>query len=118
MENIARKKYEEIIGKSVFVPGLVIKPEKPWLGASPDGAFINDDGNLKLVEIKCPFSARESDVIDVPFLDKDHHLKKSHQYYTQVQIAMYCCSATTCDFFVFSPKDYKLLTVEFDQDFV
>ena len=118
MENIARKKYEEIIGKSVFVPGLVIKPEKPWLGASPDGAFINDDGNLKLVEIKCPFSARESDVIDVPFLDKEHHLKKSHQYYTQVQIAMYCCSATTCDFFVFSPKDYKLLTVKFDQDFV
>ena len=63
MEETARKKYEEIIGKSVFVPGLVIKPEKPWLGASPDGAFINDDGNLKLVEIKCPFSARESDII-------------------------------------------------------
>ena len=118
MEDIARRKYEEITGKSVFVPGLVIKPEKSWLGASPDGAFINDDGNLKLVEIKCPYSAKESDNIDVPFLDKEDQLKKTHQYYTQVQLAMYCCNASACDFFVFSPKDYKLLTVPFDHDFI
>ena len=91
MEETARKKYEEITEKSVFVPGLVIKAEKPWLGASPDGAFINDDGNLKLLEIKCPYSAKDND-IDVPFLDKEYQLKKTHQYYTQVQLAMYCCN--------------------------
>lgn len=37
-------------------PGLIVHPEVPWLGASPDGFLldtITDD--LLLLEIKCPF---------------------------------------------------------------
>ena len=37
--------------------GLVIRPDYPWLGASPDGIILEGNG---LVEVKCPFSCRSS----------------------------------------------------------
>ena len=118
MEPVARKKYEEVSGHEIFVPGLVIKPEKAWLGASPDGCFIDENSNLVLLEIKCPFSAKDDENIIVQYLDKDDNLKKSHAYYTQIQLAMYCCNAKECDFFVFNEKTFKLSRVHYDEQFV
>ena len=35
--------------------GLVVNPDEPWLGASPD-ALLPEEGGI--VEIKCPFPCR------------------------------------------------------------
>lgn len=51
-EDAARRLYCERTGEEVAEYGLVIHPEHPWLGASPDG--VTRSG--KLVEIKCPVS--------------------------------------------------------------
>ena len=117
LEPIARKRFEEIVGCPIFVPGLVIRPAKPWLGASPDGAYLDENGQLKLLEIKCPVPKDGKDIFDVTFLDKNYELKRSHDYFTQIQVAMYCCKAKECDFFVYSPDKYKLLTVKYDHGY-
>ena len=36
--------------------GLVVHPDHPWLGASPDGIL----DATKLIEIKCPFKSSTS----------------------------------------------------------
>ena len=44
--------------------GLVIQPNIPWLGASPDGKVI-DNFNVPsrgLIEVKCPFTKRDCDI--------------------------------------------------------
>jgi putative phage-type endonuclease len=51
-EDIARRIFCERTGEEVAEYGLVIHPDHPWLGASPDG--VTRSG--KLVEIKCPVS--------------------------------------------------------------
>ena len=92
-----------------------------WLAASPDGLVYdpstdNPDG---LVEIKCPFRAVDTSLLDLctkPELktsnfcleyksDTGHfRLKRSHHYYYQVQGQLHVTRRTWCDFFVWTPR--------------
>ncbi|XP_025194234.1 uncharacterized protein LOC112593869, partial [Melanaphis sacchari] len=56
MEIAARKKAEETMNFTVKPCGLFIDTEFPYLAASPDG-LIGEDS---VIEIKCPFSARNT----------------------------------------------------------
>ncbi len=49
-EEVARQIYQQMTGETVHEFGLLIHPEHPWIGASPDG--ITSSG--KVVEIKVP----------------------------------------------------------------
>ena len=117
MESSARKKYEELSGNEaqVFVPGLVIKIDEPWLAASPDGLVLDQNDNFKLLEIKCPFTCKEKN-IDVKYVENGK-LLESHPYFTQIQLQMYCCQAKETDLFVYSSVDYKIIPVKYDADF-
>ena len=116
LEKSAREKYEEVSGNKVFVPGLVIKIEEPWLAASPDGLVLDRNKNFKLLEIKCPFSCKEKN-INVKYVENGK-LVESHPYYTQIQLQMYVCQAKQSDLFVYSSVDYKIIPVKYDADFV
>jgi hypothetical protein len=68
--------------------GFFIKPDYPFLGASPDGV-IDDE---YLIEVKCPFSGRNENVLPgkpFPFLHRNSHgevsLKQTSNYYSQIQ---------------------------------
>ena len=118
-ENKARSAYIAHLAEasrhaSVSSCGFVIHPTECWLGASPDGISVEGDESV-LLEIKCPYLAKEQSLLD---LARDHKpfclgineegslsLKSSHAYYTQVQIQMYCASVRFCDFIVWSPSD-------------
>ena len=65
--------------------GFTISEDTSYLGATPDGICI-DNGEIKLIEIKCPFS-RQIDGC-VPY-----------GYYTQMQLQMYVCDVENCLFF-------------------
>lgn len=41
--------------------------------------------------------------------------KKSHIYFTQCQILMYCCSLKYCDFFIYS-EHFKLILMVVNRD--
>lgn len=90
IEHIARDQRETKRGVATKTCGLFVDKDLPFLGASPDG-LVEDD---KIVEIKCPYSARDMSVNDgikekkITFwkIDKDSKvtLNKRHWYY-QVQ---------------------------------
>ena len=66
------------------------------IGASPDGLLRHKTYNEKwpghgIIEIKClPSQANQKiDLDKVSYLDKDHKLKRSHTYWTQIQVHNY-----------------------------
>ena len=116
MEPKAKEKYKSLTLSEVIDSGLVVKTGQPWLCATPDGIVKDENGDILILEIKCPSSCLDKN-INVPYI-VNNELKKSHQYYTQVQLQMYCCNLKKAHFFVYSNCDYKLLTVERDEAFL
>jgi putative phage-type endonuclease len=74
--------YRHMFGVRVHDFGLLMHPDHPFIGASPDG--INEHGVM--LEIKCPYR-RELDGT-VPT-----------QYYMQMQLQMEVCGLDDCDYF-------------------
>ena len=91
-----------------------------WLVASPDGLLYDPsaDDPLELLEIKCPFLARDTSVKDLCqkssfFLtdtDETYHLKPKHNYY-QVQGQLHILRPSWCDFVVYTPHNSQTLVI-------
>ena len=50
--------------------GLLPQPDWPFLGATPD-SVVCDNGQTGLLEIKCPFGARDMTVVQAAETIKD-----------------------------------------------
>ncbi|XP_060560650.1 uncharacterized protein LOC132720513 [Ruditapes philippinarum] len=118
-ENVARKHYERFMRKShpgltVKKCGLLVTPDYPHLGASPDG-YINCthcESHNGLLEIKCPSSLSwrmktpEECATDSKFFcvlrDGKVTLKQTHNYYYQVQGQLGISGRKWCDFVVWT----------------
>ncbi|CAN7998161.1 unnamed protein product [Ixodes pacificus] len=122
--------FEVKVGASVVQVGLLVHNQQPWLCGSPDGLFATGEGTV-LLEIKCPHSIKDSAVIDstaevtfVKYLVYEEGrlcLRRTHKYYTQVQVLMYCTSAFNlgeCFFFVYTSVDSVIGAVERDNIFL
>ena len=128
MESSARQKFEEITGYKLKEVGLVVRPGFEFFGASPDGLFINEDGELCTFEAKCPFKCKDMN-IDMDYLEKvvvedddgirnqKTVLKKKHAYYKQVQLQMFVTQSKESHFFVYSSVDYKHVIVKYDEKY-
>ena len=112
-ERNAIEMYIKKTGHHVHDCGLVVNPKFPFLGATPDGK-VCDNGKTGLVEIKCPYSARDLNIREAVTLPKfclkendDHEivLKSDHNYFYQVQGQMMTSAAPFCDFVVYTRKD-------------
>jgi putative phage-type endonuclease len=103
-EDHAIEKYSELRGKKVLSFGLLIHPEHPWLGGSPDG--ITTDGIL--LEVKCPLR-RKIVMGEVP-----------HHYLSQVLLNLEITGLETAHFIEYiPPKDnepYVINIVEIQRD--
>lgn len=111
-EDIARDEYirikAEVCGRdnvSVRETGLVINPERPWMGNSPDG-IITLEQEEGLLEIKCPFKQTFYSPDPVP-----------DYYYAQIQGTMGNLGLPWCDFVVWTPNGTQVTRVEFDQPY-
>jgi hypothetical protein len=95
-EDIAREAYETATGSTVLTCGFYVSKNCAIFGASPDGLIDQRSG---LLEIKCPYSLRNENLF---LLDPSRKspfftvlapgvlkLKRTHQYYFQVQLQMY-----------------------------
>lgn len=107
-EKIALHLYEELNGTHVNECGFFIDYEKPYLGASPDGLI----GERGIVEIKCPQvagnmspkdAARKKVVKFMDILNDKLHLKRTHNYYFQVQGQLHITKREYCIFIVWTP---------------
>ena len=115
-------------GISVKSSGLVIHPEHHWLAASPDGLVTDPSAPdpLGLVEFKNPYKFRQMTLRDAANVAKGYclaestnglRLKRSHQYYYQVQAAMFCTKARWCDFVVRTNVDLHIERIPWDPQF-
>jgi putative phage-type endonuclease len=103
-EDIAIEKYSKIKDKEVFSFGLLIHPEYPWLGGSPDG--ITKDGIL--LEVKCPLRR------------KIVHGEVPEHYKSQILLNLEICNLEMGHFIEFVPgktdEDYEINIVEVPRD--
>lgn len=119
LEPEAISRYENMFHVKVTKCGIVVSVDKPYLGSSPDG-LVGDD---TVVEVKCPYSARNMLVTPqtVPYL-KQHgtelKLDSKHDYYAQVQAQMWVTERSMCHFVVHTFKDTKVCMVPVDNSFI
>lgn len=101
--------YSEVTGNLVFPCGLVVNPNAPHLGTSPDRKVIDRMGSYGLLEIKCP---SKENIKDCPYLmrqtDGSYTLKESHAYYYQIMGQLGLTDMPWCDLFVMCAEDYHL----------
>ena len=101
--------------------GLIVNPLYPHLGASPDALVECSCCGQGIVEIKCPFSAKDSHPAKLhefknSFLNK-FGLNRNHKYFTQVQGQLAVCQKRYCDFIVWTPKGMLVERIEEDPNF-
>ncbi|XP_060803394.1 uncharacterized protein LOC132902430 [Amyelois transitella] len=119
-EALAREQLECHLKKPIRSCGLFIDQNLPFLGASPDG-LVEDD---KIVEIKCPYAARDLSVDDaiktkkILFwkISKDGNtvLNKRHDWFFQAQGQIHIAQRKTCIFAVWTNVDMKIEMIEED----
>ena len=87
-------------------------------GATPDG-LVGDDG---ILEIKCPYKPSNHSFILLNNTASD--IKKNrHEYYIQMQTALWATGRKWCDFVSFDPrfapkKQIVIVRIERDNDFI
>ena len=83
--------------------------EYPRFGASPDGLVTCSCCGDGCVEIKCPYTLKDtsSEIKDISWLTLNdqgkYELKKNHPYYFQVQCQLFLSGRRYCDFVVWCP---------------
>jgi len=89
----------------------------PFTAATPDGK-IYENGQSGILEIKCPFSVRDTTIAEVLadiqeqdfFLqinDKNIELRQNHMHWFQVQVS---CWSQFCDFVTYTRQDMKIVS--------
>lgn len=102
--------------------GLLIDTKKPFLGASADGIQGYTCCGKGTMDIKRPFKHKDNMIgeaakSDRTFcLDDNLKLKRSHKYYTQVQMQMFISRVQFCDFIVYTSKDMIINIIPYDQE--
>lgn len=106
--------------------GLVVNPSFSYLAASPDGKICmnNETGVL---EIKCPYSARDLTILDavqsipnfcLKLVDGSLALPKSHEYFYQIQGQLMVTGALFCIFVLYTKKDFYVEKIPVDIEFI
>ena len=107
--------------------GLVVSSTNPWLAATPDGWVDDPQASPRrgLVEFKNPYNSRNLLLSDAITKKKctclvnnegNLSLKRSHQYFYQIQFAMYCTKTKWCDFFICAKNSHGE-RILYDDDF-
>lgn len=122
-EDVAIERLQIVTRMTIQKCGMFVHLEHGFLGASPDGLVAGEDA---IVEVKCPFSARDLTIGDavqekkIDYLQENagmYSLKPSHSYYYQVQGELEITGRSTCYFVVWTSKDFLILTIKRDSDF-
>lgn len=124
-EKKARQLFIKKKGLHVHDCGLCVNPEYPYLGATPDG-IVCDDGKCGIIEIKCPYSARDMNIeesLSLPGFcleEKDGKicLKNNHAYYYQIQGQLMITGVDFCDFIVYTRKEMHIERINQDVAFM
>ncbi|XP_077078678.1 uncharacterized protein LOC143731948 [Siphateles boraxobius] len=114
------RQYSDLCDVSVIQCGIIIHPDAPHLGASPDAKFFNPK------ETK-PFGLAEVKSCDVENVAQVKHqitlkgqtcLKKSRKYYYQVQGQLTVSGLQWCDFITDTRTDFTVERIFRDEEII
>ena len=104
--------------------GFYVSLKHPYLGASPDAVVECKCCGKGVVEVKCPFSAREDVFSKLVEQNRSFclencgsgklRLKKLHEYYYQCQLQMFVTNRKFCDFVVWSETELHIERLTLD----
>ena len=103
-----------------------IDTEISWLASSPDRVIYDQDEVQGVLEIKCPFSAREMTPLHAAqklpsfpcqVISGNFSLKINRDYYCQVQGQLAITHAQWCDFCLYTPHGFSIEWITFDESF-
>lgn len=98
----------------------------PQVGASPDAIVRCTCCGKSCIEIKCPSKHKNCTILSacssdgnfcLQLVDGQVHLRKDHQYYSQVQTQIFVTDSAYCDFVVWTLKDCVVLRITPDTEF-
>lgn len=106
--------------------GFIISTETPYIGATPDSVVSCDCCGEGCVEVKCPYSVRDSPVSDIAShknsslasINGKLQLKRDHDHYFQVQTQMYVTEYAYADYVVWTNQGLFVERVTFDIDLI
>ena len=109
----------------VVPSGLIINPELPWIGASPDGMVTCTCHGDGVLEIKCPYNSKDCSLSEscedssfclVMGEEGVKTLKTDHKYMYQVQAQMHVAEVSYCDFIVWTQHNQEVFTQRIPYD--
>ena len=108
--------------------GLWLSEEHSFIGASPDGLLECSSCGKGVLEVKCPYKFKNFHDLELVIADKSvclerdtaGHitLKRSNEYYSQLQCQMYVCDRQYGDFALWTPNIFITCRVERDDEFI
>ena len=110
----------------MYFPGTRLCERLPFIGASPDGLYncdCHNDGEIA-IEVKCPYSKRDTKSLEEAvadenfYLDSNFVLKRTSQYFTQVQMQLFVLDLHKCTFIVWTPNWFHHQTILRDDYFI
>lgn len=129
-EPIARQEYCEMQkrkhnGFEIKEKGLCLNNHFPYIGASPDGYFSCDCHSDGVLEIKCPYRAKDQmshylDAKDSAVIKDENGrfvMDNKHAYYYQIQMQMFVLNCDHGDFMLWNSNECILIRVEKDDIF-
>lgn len=114
------RRYADTFNVNVYRCGLIIHPVAPHLGASPDGKVVDptEDPPYGLVEVKCPDIDSITEAKHIALSGGQAKLRKSHQYYWQVQGQLGITGLAWCDFVTDTKSDFTVERVWRDDELI
>ena len=105
--------------------GLMLNNQWPFLGASPDGLISCKCCGQGVLEVKCPYSCRDTSISEYASKQNSmlspaqstYALKQDHQYYYQVQCQLFISGAKYAHFLVWTPNETHIETILPDKSF-
>lgn len=104
--------------------GFCVDTCYPFIGASPDGIITCNCCEKRVLEVKCPYSCKNS----LPDEEKENFfmikqngtwtLKRNHAYFYQVQIQMKVCRVSKCEFVVWTKTGISEETIPVNDEFL
>lgn len=118
-ERKAVQQYESSFKEKVTMCGLFVRPDWPFLGASPDGVIDKST----IVEVKCPYNGKNEKIMpgkNFKFLEYSKGkivLKRNSKYFDQIQGQLFISNRNYCIFIVFTFVDLFVQKIKFDSEY-
>ena len=107
--------------------GFIVDKDILYLGASPDALIECSCCGHGVLEVKCPWSAKDlKSLRDAAEICKNFCLKilpdgtlelpKDHPYYLQCQLQMHVTRSSYCDLVVWHPTDLHIQRIKYEVD--